>query len=127
MLIGRMIKNEREASGKTRKEVVDKLKISEPYLFAIENGKKQPPIPKDKDGCLDIKGSLYYRILVDGMDKSPGEAESLILDALLQELGRSHPTIRLLMRDELTGRVSSADRRAILALYEGLKLVERKN
>lgn len=125
MILGQMIKNEREASGKTRKEVVDKLKITEPYLFAIENGKKQPQIPKDKDGRLNIRGSIYYNILLYGLDKSPEEAEALILDALLCELGKSHPALRLLLRDDLTGKMSPADRRAVLALYDGLKIVDK--
>jgi transcriptional regulator with XRE-family HTH domain len=123
MLIGLMIKNEREAVDKTRREVVDKLGITEPYLFAIESGKKHPQIPKGRDGHLDIKGSLYYRILTRGLDKTPEDAESLILDVLLQEIGPSHPSLRLLLRDELTGRMSPEDRRAIMALYEGLKLI----
>jgi len=123
MLIGLMIKNEREAVDKTRREVVDKLGITEPYLFAIESGKKQPQVPKGRDGHLDVKGSLYYRILTLGLDKTPEDAESLILDVLLQEIGPSHPSLRLLLRDELTGRISPEDRRAIMALYEGLKLI----
>lgn len=126
MLIGQMIKNEREASGKTRREVVDKSGITEPYLFAIEKGTKQPQIPRDEDGHLDIEKSLYYRVLIHGLDRTPEEAQCLILDALIQELGPSHPALRHLLRDELRGKMSRADRRAILALYEGLKLVDRE-
>ena len=126
MIIGQLIKTEREASGKTRREVVDKSGITEPYLFAIENGLKQPQIPKDAEGHLDIKGSLYYRILTSGLDKTPEEAEGLILDAKLQELGLSHSHLRLLLRDELTRKIHPADRRAILAMYEGLKLVHSR-
>ena len=113
--------------GKTRKEVVDKLQISEPYLFAIEKGMKHPQVPRDQDGHLDIAGSLYYTILTQGLEKSPDEAAGLILDALIQELGTVHPTSRLLLRDELTGNLSEADRRAILALYEGLRIRDRKD
>ncbi len=125
MIIGRLIKNERESSGKTRKEVVDKLRITEPYLFAIEKGTKHPQVPRDEDGHLDIAGSIYYAILTDGLGKSPEEAEGLILDALIQELGPVHSALRRLLRDELTGNLSSADRRAILALYEGLKTIDK--
>ena len=124
MMIGRLLKNEREASGKTRREVVDKLQITEPYLFAIENGTKHPQVPRDEDGQVDIPGSLYYTILTQGLEKSPDEAKGLILDALIQELGTVHSDLRLLLRDELTGNLSKADRRAILALYTGLKTIK---
>ena len=127
MILGRLLKNEREALGKTRKEVVDKLQITEPYLFAIEKGTKHPRVSRNEDGHLDITGSLYYTILTDGLEISPGEAEGLILDALIQELGPVHSALRLLLRDELAGNLSEADRRAVLALYEGLKTIDKKD
>lgn len=126
MIMGELIKRERESSGKTRRAVVDNLGITEPYLFAIENGLKQPQIPRDQHGRLDIRGSLYYVILTNGLGKNPDEAESLILDAKFQELGLSHPILRHLLRDEVTGRISPLDRQAILVAYEGLRLMHRR-
>lgn len=127
MIMGDLIKRERESAGKTRRAVVDNLGITEPYLFAIENGLKQPQIPRDQQGRLDIRGSLYYMILTNGLGKKPEEAESLILDAKLQELGLSHPILRHLLRDEMTGRISPLDRQAIMMAYQGLRLVGRRN
>jgi transcriptional regulator with XRE-family HTH domain len=127
MRIGKSIQNERESQGRTKREVVDKCGISETYLCYIEQGKKQPEIPKDEKGLLDIPKSLYFRILTLGLGKSPEEAKDIILDSKLEELGLHDPGLRLFFKDEIRGRLLREAKKAILATYEGIKVVYKEN
>lgn len=121
MTIGELIKNVRLISGKTRKEVVSSVGITEAYLCAIEKNKRHPEIPKNGDGTLNIKESLYYKILTEGIKKTSKEAESLILDWKLYELGVCDPKLKDLLKDSINGNLSLESKKAILATYIGLK------
>jgi len=121
MRIGEIIKREREKERKSRREVVSRLGITEAYLCAIEKGRRRPSIPENGDGSLDIKRSIYYRILRDGLLKSEEAALSLILDWKLSQLGISDPLLKQLLLELIKGDLSNGDRKAILATYLGLR------
>jgi len=125
MSIGQIIQNTRESLGKTRREVVDNLGISESYLFLIETGKKQPKIPTNADGLLDIGRSIYHKILTKRLDKTPRESGGLILDWKFSELGLFDPVLKEIVKDSINGNLSDEDKRAIEAIYKGLKLVSK--
>jgi len=122
MKIGEIIKIEREKAGKTIKEVVSSLGITEAYLCAIEKGNRCPEIPKNGDGTLNIEESVYYKILTLGLSKNQQEAESLILDWKLYEIGVSDPSLKELMKDSIKGNLPLENKKAILATYIGLKI-----
>jgi len=126
MTIGEIIKNIRLSSGKTRKEVVDSLGITEAYLCAIEKNKRHPEIPKNGDGTLNIEESMYYKILTWGLSKNPKEAFSLILDWKLSELGVDDQSLKEPLKDLINGNLSLEGKKAILATYFGVKFQEDK-
>lgn len=121
MRIGEIIKREREKEGKSRREVTSRIGITEAYLCAIEKGKRRPPIPENGDGSLDIKGSIYYRILRDGLSKSEDGALKLILDWKLSQLGISDALFKQLILELINGELPQEHKKAILATYLGLK------
>jgi len=124
MKIGKIIKRIRKAEGKTRKEVVSGLGITEAYLCAIENGKRQPEIPKNEDGILNIKESVYYKILIKGLYRTPEKALDLILDWKLDELGVEDKHLKEPLKDFINGNLSPESKKAILATYFGVRFQE---